>query len=159
MLPLVPHRALGACLLLFVSALAGCAAPQVEDTAPPTEQGPLALAIGENGDLALTTGTLEITGTCVFLLNIREGTRTLVVWPAARTSWDPLTRTIIFRSRNEQVHRLASGQRVSLGGSGGGADGGEPAAQGLGRLVWQVAPLPECVQPDYWVVGDVVNGA
>lgn len=62
--------------------------------------GPLAVAKGDSGDLAVASGVLLITDRCTFLE--LQGHRTLLVWPGPRTSWDPLTGTITFKKLDGQ---------------------------------------------------------
>jgi hypothetical protein len=140
-------------LALAALALAGCATSDVGVTFDVREFGPLALALGENGDNARTEGVLEITGTCVFLTN--QNRRTLLIWPSAQTRWDAASQTILVNDRDGQAHRLAHGQRVAFGGSGGGAGEGREPPGRLDRIPWVVQPMPECVVPEYWFVGEV----
>lgn len=153
MLPLVRHRGLLVGLLVGVLAPAGCAAPEPGATPDPRPSGPLALVPGGNGEEARTEGMLVITETCVFLAHRND--RSLLIWPSSQTEWDATSQTILFRDRSGRVHRLAHGQRVAFGGGGGGRDEGPPDQ--LGQVPWEVAPMPECLEPAYWFVGDLAT--
>ncbi len=153
MLPLVRQRRLLVVLFLSVLAPAGCAASEVEVTAGPGAFSPLALTRAGNGEEARTEGVLQITDTCVFLVHGNE--RSLLIWPSPQTEWDATSQTILFRDRRGQVHRLAHGQRVAFGGGGGSAGEGPPGQ--LDGVPWVVAPMPECLEPAYWFVGDLAT--
>ena len=127
--------------------------PTIEEPRP-IGFNPLALAIGANGNRARNEGRLEITDTCVFLMH-RDNLRTLLIWPAAQTDWDPDTGTILFNRRNGDRLQLFHGQNVEVGGSGGGLGHAAPPAQLLDQMSWVKPPMPECGAPEYWWMGDI----
>ena len=116
--------------------------------------GPLAAARGSGGDQALASGTLVITDRCTFLES--GGERTLLVWPAEQTSWNPLTATIIFKPLRGQPIEVRNGQLVSLGGGGSSqAEDGLVGEAWAARFDWASPPAPECLVENRWSVTDV----
>jgi hypothetical protein len=130
---------------VLAAILAGCA----------STWGPIAAARGSAGDLALTSGTLEITDRCTFLAS--GDRRMLLVWPAERTSWNPGTGVIRLTSLNGQTIDLRHGQQVALGGG-----GSSRAEDGLGADAWAASfdwvsrPAQECISDERWSITDVV---
>jgi hypothetical protein len=74
--------------------------------------GPLAVVPGPpSGDLALISGTLEITDRCVRLGE--QGNDVLLVWPADATVWNPEQRTIRYTNRDGATVELRDGRSRS----------------------------------------------
>jgi hypothetical protein len=141
---------------LAIGLLAACGGdPEPTESAPGNaDWGPLAVAVGGNGDRARNEGRLEITDSCVFLVH-RDNHRTLLIWPVAQTHWDPSGQTILFNRGNGVGLRLFHGQAVEVGGSGDALGNAGPPAELLDHVPWVAAPMPECGAPDYWRMGDI----
>jgi hypothetical protein len=121
--------------------------------APPQGFGPLAVATIGNGDMARNEGVLVIMESCAFLRNA-DGSLTLLIWPAAQVEWDAGTREVTFARRDGLV-QLGDGDRVELGGSGGGLGRAAPPAALLDYVPWVSPPMQECGAPDYWWMGEI----
>ena len=128
-----------------ITMVVGCHA--VAPTGEPS-LGPLALARGENGDAALTTGVLRLTNDCA-ILEYRTGQRITLIWPAARTKWNVASNAVIHRNTDGTVFTLLDGDQVSFGGSG-------TTGDVLKRMNWVQPPDPRCPSTEAWFLNDVV---
>lgn len=127
--------------------VAACGAGPVPTDLPPVDWGPLAsYPVGNGGDDALTSGTLEITENCVFVT--RENERQLLIWPALVTSWDAPSRAIVYQNSDGSIHRLTTGMSVAFGGGSFGD---------IGSVDWTSPPQPQCLGVGAWGVNDVVS--
>lgn len=141
--------AMGLIAGLFVG---GCSSdPAPDPTSEQTGFGPLAVAVGFNGDLARNAGTLEIGAECVYLVNGAD--RQLLVWPAGQVQWDNLTQTITYANHNGAINTFVHGQRVEMGGSGGGFGEGPMLSQL--QVNWVAPPSPNCDARSHWWLGDM----
>lgn len=135
------------------------ATPAESGSAGPVDWGPLAVSTDYlGGNLALTSGVLRITESCV-LLEAPDGRTTLPVWWKDRTTWDAAARVIRVENAGGTVISFGDGQRISLGGSGT-AFRNAPQAEitpwetWLDRIAWEVEPDPACSPDEAWSVGD-----
>jgi hypothetical protein len=144
-------RGLVAMMLVLALVVAGCAAdpypPATATVASPDRPwGPLAVIPPQDGaDSARTEGTLRFTDTCVYLES--GGARTLLIWPADRTSWDAGSRSITFRNFDDGIVTVGDGDGVVLGGGSG--------AEAEGGVAWVARPSADCSLVPNWGVGDV----
>ncbi|WP_143447662.1 hypothetical protein [Kineosporia sp. R_H_3] len=138
-------RSLGLVVLVVCGALAGCG----DDAA---SFGPLAVQrpLEGSGDAA-NEGTLVVTDTCVHLRDAR-GRLVTLVWESDRVSWDPATRTVTYRDRDDGDLSLVDGDTIVVGGSG---DQGGPETEWLDRLDWVSPPAQECRTGYWWSVAGV----
>lgn len=120
------------------------------------EYGPLATANGVGGDLALASGTLVFTDTCVFL--VTDGVERLLVWPAELVRWNDDMEEISFtRPDGSEKLKLEDGQEVALGGGGVFGEEGDPSVEVLTETIdWVSEPDSSCVTPTWWFVTDLV---
>ncbi len=136
--------------------LLACACAAQTPTPAPTEpsgaNNPLAIAPGFNGDLARNEGMLEVGAECVYLRN--NGDRWLLVWPAGHVGWDAATRTISYVNSDGATRDFRDGQRVAVGGSGGGFGEG-PMLNQL-QIDWVLPPAESCDARSHWWLGDLV---
>lgn len=117
--------------------------------------GPLAVVpASDDADTARTEGILQITDTCVFLLD--RGGPVLLLWPANHVAWNAVLRTITFDNLDGTSVTVGHGESVVLGGG-----GGSSAESGVAPEVWSVQmtwvqpPRVGCNLDPYWSVGDV----
>jgi hypothetical protein len=134
-------------------ALAESAAPPASSNGPGGAWGPLAVVPPQEGaDTARTEGTLRITDACVFLDT--PGGRSLLVWPADRTTWDAQTRTITFANFDGSTVSAGDGTAVVLGGSGDSMEeSGMTIEAWLARTPWVARPADSCPLESRWWVG------
>jgi hypothetical protein len=92
---------------------------------------------------AVTSGRLVVDGRCLLV-----GTY-LVVWPANRTEWDPVTGTIRSGGIEARV-----GDRVAVGGGDGGGPLLPPAVE---AIPWRRAPASECLRHEVWFLGALMQ--
>jgi hypothetical protein len=96
---------------------------------------------------ALATGTLLITDECVILRGT-DGGKEWLAWPADRTTWDAVTRTITLRNVDGRPATFRDGDRIQLGGG-----------EGIVRpMDWIAPPGPSCWNDAYWIVGETPRG-
>ena len=119
--------------------------------------GPLAVVPPSAGsDLALIQGVLGVDDTCVLL--DERGDDVLLVWPADRIAWDPVSRAVAFERTDGTVVTLADGESVTMSGGGSSVEeGGLEAEEWLVSIGWVSEPAAACVTGTRWFVGDVVN--
>lgn len=162
--------------LLVGTILAGCSPPRPpEEPAPsgtstvaaPTatlssprgsssiDWGPLAVIPPQAGmDLARTEGTLRITNECVFL--DARGGPVLLMWPADRVRWDPLTGAIVFLNVDGATVSVGDGSAVALGGGGdSNEESGTTTAEWLAKTLWVARPAATCPLEVRWSVGSL----
>ena len=101
--------------------------------------GPLAVLPPQDGmDTLRLEGTLSITETCVYLESADE--IVLLVWHADQVTWSAQPRVITFQNFDGRVVILSDGDRVVIGGSGGGEESGESGGAFVNRMTWVAAP-------------------
>lgn len=133
------------------------ATPAASVSATPMDWGPLAVSKDfRGGDLALTSGILRITESCV-LLEAPTGSTELPVWSMDRTTWDAGARVVRFGNIDGTVVTIGDGQRVSFGGSGTAFRDAAPAEitpweTWLARIAWEAEPDPACSPDGPWSV-------
>lgn len=115
--------------------------------------GPLAVTTETSRDFALVVGVLRITDVCTFV-DRPNGEPYLLVWPSARTTWDPARGAIHFENPSGEIVLLRDGDGVQLGG-GGASLAGPEASDGAPEPAWAAAPDPSCAANTWWFVGDV----
>lgn len=127
--------------------------------APAVAWGPLAVAPASDGmGEALTSGTLRITDTCVFLEEA-GGDQALLVWPADRTTWSSDTRAITLENLDKSSVTFRDGDRVTFGGGGDTtAEGGVSSEEWIANTAWIARPAATCPLDSRWFVGDVLPG-
>lgn len=108
--------------------------------------GPLAVT-SSTGDDARTEGVVRVTPECVLIE--ADGQRTILVWPADRTTWDSAAHEISFRRGSGEVLTIGDGQPVVLGG------GWSSRAQDS-EVEWIAPPSASCATPGRWYVSDVL---
>lgn len=108
------------------------------------EWGPMAVLddpiAAEDLDGALGPGRIRVTEQCVFL-DTRGGRKATLAWRSGDSSWDPVTHEVIYEDDRSGKLRLSDGDRVELGGYGGGTMS-EPA--GGPPMIWLIEPDPAC---------------
>ena len=118
------------------------------------------------GDLALTTGVIRISESCV-LIEDAGGGSALLVWSPDQTKWDPDARQVLFQMPDGRMTGLRDGQPVSLGGSGQALSVDGTAAEEASAEVrswdgfvasidWAAEPDPSCPVDSYWFAGEVL---
>ena len=134
-------------------ALAESATPATPSNGSGGTWGPLAVVPPQEGaDTARTEGTLRITDACVFLDT--PGGRSLLVWPADRTTWDAQASTITFTNFDGSTVSAGDGTAVILGGSGDSSEeSGTTSQEWLARTPWVAAPAASCPFESSWWVG------
>jgi len=159
--------------LIFVAFFSGCTSTGVISTPQPSPPatglttgphtspglrwGPLAVTAPQEGtDLARAQGTLIITNTCVYIES--RGDRTLLFWPADRTTWNEEARTITFLNFDGTSATVTDADQVVLGGGGDSeSESGISAEEWVERMIWVAAPDPSCSAERRFGVG-VVQG-
>lgn len=133
--------------------LAESSTPATSTVTSDAKWGPLAVVPPQEGtDTARTEGTLRITDACVFLDT--PGGRSVLVWPADRTTWDAQTSTITFANFDGGKVSAGDGTTVVLGGSGDStAENGTSAQEWLSRTPWVAPPAASCPVESWWWVG------
>jgi hypothetical protein len=127
-------------------------------SAPPAQGwGPLAVLPRQDGmDMARNEGTLRITDSCVYLE--WAGERTLLVWHEGQPTWNEASRSITFENFDGIVVTLRDGDRIEVGGSGGGSDeSGETGEEFVRRMTWVAPPAPSCSVDPWFGVGGVAQ--
>jgi hypothetical protein len=134
-------------------ALAESATPATPSNGSGGKWGPLAVVPPQEGaDTARAEGTLRITDACAFL--DAPGGRSLLVWPADRTTWDAQASTITFTNFDGSTMSAGNGTAVVLGGSGDTSEeGGTTSQEWLARTPWVAAPAASCPVESWWWVG------
>jgi hypothetical protein len=161
--------ALGAAFLIGAALAASCQSATPESTAQPTGSvvgspsapvsspesvwGPLAVIPPQDGsDTGLAVGTLDITETCVYL--VQHGQKTLLFWPADRTRWIKKLRAISFSNFDGTVVTAADGDGVSIMGGGDRTDeSGVSGREWARQMVWVAPPDPSCFAEVRWGAG------
>lgn len=118
--------------------------------------GPIA-AVKDSGmeDMEISRGILTVSPRCTFLES--GGRRTLLVWPDARTSWNPWIGVITFK-RDDRDIDARNGERIAVGGSGWSrTEGGQTVEELAARIEWVSPPAPECLVESVWFVGSVLD--
>jgi len=118
--------------------------------------GPLAVANLMAAEAALTHGELLFTDRCAFLV-AGDGTRVLLVWPAARTTWDAASRTVSLKQlQTNEVVALREGVPLKLGGGGSSvSEDGQSGEDWAAGFDWVAPPATECLTAERWVISDV----
>jgi hypothetical protein len=120
--------------------------------------GPLAVANLMGAEAALTHGELLFTDECAFLLQ-GDGIRALLVWPAARTTWNADTQTVSLRHL-QTLDSVTLREGVALALGGGGSSVHEDGLSGdawAARFDWVAPPASECLTDERWVVSDALE--
>ena len=117
--------------------------------------GPLAVIPPQDGaETARTEGTMRITDTCAHLQS--GGALELLFWPADRTMWSAESRSITFTNLDGSVVKVGDGDRVALGGGGGGeAEGGVTPEEWAEAMEWVAPPDASCLVDSWWGVSAV----
>jgi hypothetical protein len=139
-------------------ALAESAAPI--SSAAGSTLGPLAVLPAQGGmDTLAAEGPVRITDTCVYLE--AHGVVYLLFWHAGQVTWNVDSRTITFENfplnGDGKVVTVGDGDRVVVGGSGGGVAEGESGDAFVSRMEWVAPPDPSCTLDPWWSVGAVEN--
>jgi hypothetical protein len=115
--------------------------------------GPLAVIPPQDGsDTSLAMGTLLITDECVYL--VFRGGKTLLFWPADRTTWIDDRRAISFANFDGTLMTASDGDAVAVGGGGdSAAESGLSGKQWASRMLWIAPPDPSCSAEVRWGVG------
>lgn len=162
---------LGALAVVAILMLSGCGGgTQVSESGPseptPSESTPAGPTPREEeswGPLAveppqdITTAAkaagvrVRITDECVWQVEEGEDHRTLLVWPADRTTWNDDTGTITFEGSDGAV-TVTDGDRVTMGGGARTLDSFEEL---VASLDWVSPPAQECRTDVYWRVSDL----
>lgn len=133
--------------------------PAFEPGPGPDGWGPLAVTIPGLGDaFARTTGVLEITEECTYLLNRHGEIGTLLIWPPESVRWDAARDVIVFqnpryRDPPGEVVELHDGQYVVFGGGGWSAE--EVGPPDYDSAQWTSPPDPSCYADVTWYVDEV----
>ena len=132
---------------------------QASTEAPEGVWGPLAVvSSGDGSDAALIAGTIRVSNGCVLL--DEQGSDVLLVWPADRTSWDPVNEVVSIESLEGTTVELRDGDSVTFGGGGSSAaEGGQSAGEFLASVSWISEPELSCVTETRWFIGEVVDEA
>lgn len=139
-------------------ALTGCGTAEQTSEPGNTEQdngrsawGPLAVQAPQEGTMdALARGTLRIGEQCVFLQT--PAGKSLVVWPADRTTWDGDSAVVVFEDADAGTVRLADGDRAAS--TGGFDQGGTPSEEWL-PVDWVSPPAQTCETNVRWILGGI----
>lgn len=137
----IPRPIAAIVLVAAIPAACDLLVPPLLQEEPEDVWGPLTVSDDPREMEAATGGIVRIDRECVYL----EGPRvdTLLVWPEARTNWEP-PGAILFERNSGDVVLIQNGQRVALGGGG---------ANEL--FEWVNPPDPTCPS-EKWLVSDVV---
>lgn len=118
--------------------------------------GPLAVEPPEAvTETALLDGaTVRITDECVFMADDNEkDERTLLVWPADRTTWNEDTATITYENSDGSV-TIADGDRLN---SVGGYSHFESFQELVASIEWVSPPAEACRTTTFWDVGGITK--
>ena len=99
-------------------------------------------------------GTLRIGDRCVTILLDDGGREITLVFRNGQTSWDAITRQIVFSDTRAGVLRLSDGDRIAPGGAG--IAEPEDLDQGVPQPRWISPPNPSC-PTDLFAVHSVVK--
>ena len=114
-----------------------------------------------NGDFSRLPGVLRLTDQCA-MLEAATGDSVLLAWPATETTWQPETKTVVYRRPSGELAEARDGDAVVLTGSGEVFSG--PESEGLtveawiDRLDWVAPPDQDCTADSSWSIGDVSIG-
>lgn len=122
-------------------------------TSPRSAWGPLAVIPPQDGaDTGRAEGTIFITDDCVYL--VFRGQRTLLFWPADRTTWNEQARTITFSNFDGTVATASNGDAVVLGGGGDSeTESGISGKDWTSKMIWVTPPGRSCSAERRWGVG------
>jgi hypothetical protein len=147
-------------LVAFVALVASCqfASPAAPVSSPESVWGPLAVIPPQDGsDTGLAVGTLDITDTCVYLVQ-QGGDKMLLFWPGDRTRWIEAVRAISFSNFDGTVVTAADGDAVAVMGGGDRTDeSGVSGREWARQMVWVVPPDPSCSAEVRWGAGGLTR--
>jgi hypothetical protein len=159
--------------LVLPALVSGCGSITVDSTNEPSrflpvpttepdrsarlEWGPLAVIPPQDGtDLARAEGTLVITNRCVYLESGSE--RTLLYWPADRTTWNEEAGAITFLNGDGTSVTVTDTDPVVLGGGGDSeSESGISGEAWMNRMTWVSPPDPSCAAERRFGVGIVAG--
>jgi hypothetical protein len=113
-------------------------------------RGRTELAVEPGSELVLeglATGTLTIGNECVSLE--AAGLEFLLVWPADRAEWDPVTRTIRYQTQSGATVSLSDGAAIAVTG------GSPPGDEWVNAIDWIQPPARTCARDQGWWAHDI----